>query len=171
MQRTSTGRGLQAVAPRLPSPYLPSPRFPSLTSPAQDLAKRASQTISEAFAGVPEVPMVDWYPAVNLSENRDEFLVTAELAGLNRTDVTIDFSDGVLSIRGEKKAPEIRGNGGRQVHLSERPFGVFERSFTLPRGIAESGIVAEFTDGLLTVRVPKSEEMKARRRQIPITVK
>ena len=171
MQRTRIDRRLPALAQKLPSPFLPSPRFPSLTSPAQDLAKRASQTISAAFARAPELPMVDWYPAVNLSESRSDFFVTVELAGLNEADVTIDCSDGVLTIHGEKKAPEIAGNGGRQVHLAERPFGAFERSFPLPRGITESGIVAEFRDGLLTVRIPKSEEAKSRHRVIPIVAK
>jgi HSP20 family protein len=164
-----TGRRTSAPVPMLPSPYLPSPRFPSLTSPAQDLAKRANAMVRQALAGMPQLPMVDWFPAINVSESKDGFTLTAELPGLTVTDVTIDYCDGVLTISGEKTdASEATEGRDRRWYLLERPHGSFQRVMRFPVGIAEDRISAEFSNGVLTVRLPKSEETKALHHTIPI---
>jgi len=169
MSRTMTGRRTSVPVPMLPSPFLPSPRFPSLTSPAQDLTKRANAMVRQALAGMPELPMVDWFPAINVSESRDGFAVTAELPGLAVTDVTIDYCDGVLTISGEKSDGSEAAEGvDRRWHVLERPRGSFQRVLPFPDGIAEDRITAQFSDGVLTVQLPKSEEKKARHRRIPI---
>jgi HSP20 family protein len=168
MSRTMTRRRTSALAPTLPTPFLPSPRFPSLTSPAQDLAQRANAMVRQAFAGMPEVSMVDLFPAINVSESRDGFTLTAELPGLTVTDVTVDCCDGVLTISGEKKDTAQRAEGGDRWRVRECAHGSFQRVVPLPLGIDEDRIAAELSDGVLTVRLPKSEESKARRHTINI---
>jgi len=169
MSRTMIGRRTSAMLPMLPTPFLPSPRFPSLTSPAQDLAQRANAMVRQALAGMPELPMVDWSPAINVSESKDGFTLTAELPGLPVTHVTIDYCDGVLTISGEKSdGSEAAEGGDRRWHVLERPRGSFQRVVPFPGGIAADRITAEFSGGVLTVRLPKSEEKKARHHTIPI---
>jgi HSP20 family protein len=83
--------------------------------------------------------------------------------------VSIDYCDGVLTISGEKTdASEATEDRDRRWHVFERPRGSFQRVVRFPVGIAEDRITAEFSDGVLTVRLPKSEERKARHHTIPI---
>jgi HSP20 family protein len=103
------------------------------------------------------------WPSVEVSDADDEVRVTAELPGLNEKDVELTVQDGMLAIRGEKKSEsEDRGNG-----WSERYYGRFERRIALPDGADEARCEATFRDGVLTVRIPKSESA-SRSRRIPI---
>lgn len=140
MSRTMIGRRTSAMVPMLSSPFLPSPRFPSLTSPAQDLAIRANAMVRQALAGTPGLPMVDWFPAINVSESKDGFTLTAELPGLTVTDVTVDYCDGVLTISGEKTdASEAAEGGDRRWHVLERPLGSFQRVVPSRSGSLKTG--------------------------------
>ena len=171
MSHTMIGRRMSAMAPMLPSPFLPSPRFPSLTSPAQDRAKRVDAMVRQTLDSMPELPMVDWYPAIGVSENRNEFTVTAELPGVTATEVTVDYRDRVLTISGEKKDANHADTSDRRWHAAERSHGSFQRAVPLPGGIAEDRIAAELADGVLTVHLPKSDEWAARYHRIPIIAK
>jgi HSP20 family protein len=97
--------------------------------------------------------------------------VTAELPGMTQKDVTIDYCDGVLTIKGEKEHEETKGEDGKKYYLWERRFGSFQRALPFPGGIAEDGIAADFKDDVLTVHLPKSDDAKAKRRRIPIITK
>jgi HSP20 family protein len=103
-------------------------------------------------------------PAIDVSENEHAFVVTTELPGLAKTDVQIAFENGVLSISGEKKQSDTKE--GVNWHRVERRYGAFRRSVTLPRGAAGENAKATFADGLLTIEVPKREEIKPRTIQI-----
>jgi len=103
-------------------------------------------------------------PAIDVSENEHAFVVTTELPGLAKTDVQIAFENGVLSISGEKKQSETKE--GVNWHRVERRYGAFRRSVTLPRGAAGENAKATFADGLLTIEIPKREEIKPRTIQI-----
>jgi HSP20 family protein len=127
--------------------------------------------MASAFAGAPEFPSMDWFPAVNVSEADSEFTVTAELPGLTAKDVTVDFCDGTLTIRGEKTEEETKKENDRKYYRWERQFGSFQRSFPFPGGIDETKIAADFRDGILTVRLPKAEAAKVKHREIAITEK
>lgn len=107
---------------------------------------------------------VEWSPAIELIEKDDEFLLTAEVPGLSPENVDIDVEEDVLTIRGEKK--EEWEEKKPRYHIWERSYGKFQRSFTLPRSVDPEKIEAEFKNGLLSVRLPKTMEAKARKVEI-----
>ena len=113
---------------------------------------------------------VGWYPAVEVSEMPAEFLVTAELPGLKQEDVTVEFIDGILSIRGEKQE-EKKEEEGKRYLLWERNYGAFQRSFTLPGEVDGAKIKAEFGSGILTVHLPKVAAAKPNSRKIEVVEK
>jgi HSP20 family protein len=107
-----------------------------------------------------------WTPAIDIEETPEELRLTAELPGLGPENVEIQVEGGVLTLRGEKLAERVAESGNRRYLVGERSHGSFSRSFRLPRSVSADGIVAEFDNGLLRVRLPKSAE--ARSRRIPI---
>ena len=105
-----------------------------------------------------------WVPAMDLVEAGDALVLKADLPGLRRENVTIEVKDGVLTISGERKdESEEKVDGYYRV---ERTFGSFSRSLTLPKGIEAEGIVADFADGVLEVRIPKPEDRQPHRIEI-----
>jgi len=102
-----------------------------------------------------------WIPAMDLTEEGDQFVLRADLPGLQDEDVNIEVEDNVLTISGERKAEnEDRKEGYYRV---ERAVGRFSRSLTLPEGVDPDRIEAQFENGVLTVRIPKPAETKPRR--------
>lgn len=97
-----------------------------------------------------------FFPDIDVIEDDNELLLTAELPGLNKDDVDINFNDGTLTIRGEKKVERDEEN--QDTHIVERRFGKFIRSYTLPRAIDADAITADMKDGVLMVTVPKIED-------------
>lgn len=102
-----------------------------------------------------------WNLALDVVENSDEFVVKASLPGVKPEDVDVTFSDNILTIKGEIRSEEEKENA--RYHLRERRYGSFTRSLTLPRGINGDGIQARYEAGVLTLHLPKSEEVKPRR--------
>ena len=108
-----------------------------------------------------------WTPAVDITEMENEYIVKAELPGVNKEDVKITLESNILTIRGEKKQEEnIKGDN---YHRTERLYGTFQRSFKLPETLKSDKIDATFKDGILIVSLPKAEEAKPK--QIEIRVK
>jgi len=107
-----------------------------------------------------------WMPAVSVFETSDDLVLTAELPGLTEGDISIDFENSVLTIRGEKTETRIEGDEDRRDHVWERTFGSFSRSFTLPSSVDGAGIAATFDNGVLTVTLPKMAEAKGRKIEI-----
>jgi HSP20 family protein len=91
-------------------------------------------------------------PRMDVSETDKTIELTAELPGLEENDVEINFTDGVLTIRGEKKSENQKDTDYRLV---ERSYGVFSRALELPPGIDPTNIQASLVNGVLTVTVPK----------------
>jgi HSP20 family protein len=106
-----------------------------------------------------------WTPTVEVRETEDAVQMTVELAGVAPRDVNLVFQNGVLTLSG-KKAPV--GADKETLQYTERWYGYFERSFSLPAGLQSEKIEAAFHDGVLTIRLLKSEQAKSRR--IPITI-
>jgi HSP20 family protein len=103
------------------------------------------------------------WPSLEVAETDNEVRVTAEVPGLSEKDVELLVEDRMLTIRGERKsATEDKSRG-----YSERYYGRFERRIALPSNVDDKGAKAEFRDGVLTVRFPKSAEAE-RGRRIPI---
>ena len=105
-----------------------------------------------------------WMPTVDISETQDNFEIRAELPGVTENDVNISVTDNRLTIKGEKHQEA----DGKNYHRVERRYGSFQRSFTLPRNVNTSNIKAGYTDGVLTLTIPKAEEAKPT--EIPIKV-
>jgi HSP20 family protein len=105
-----------------------------------------------------------WSPAVDVTEKEDELLVTAELPGMRHEDLEVEVSDGVLTIKGEKR--EEREEKGARRRVWERSYGAFERTFSLPRSVDADKVAAEFEQGVLTVHLPKTKQAQGRRVQV-----
>jgi HSP20 family protein len=99
-------------------------------------------------------------PSVDVTESTDEYVVTAELPGAKPEDVTVELHEGVLTLRGEKRSE--RDEHKEHARYVERVFGSFSRSFSLPQNANGEKVQASFTDGVLTLRIPKREEAKPR---------
>ena len=97
-------------------------------------------------------------PSVDISEDDHRYVVTAELPGSTKDDITVEMKDQVLTIRGEKR--NEREEKKEQSRWIERSYGSFSRSFTLPANAAADRVKAEFNNGVLTIEVPKVEEAK-----------
>ena len=106
-------------------------------------------------------PAGAWAPAVDISEHELAYLVEADLPGVMASEVEITFEDGLLTIQGERQpAHEALG---QKVHRSERRYGAFRRSITLPGHVQPGKIEAATQDGVLQVMVPKAPQVKAKR--------
>jgi HSP20 family protein len=93
-----------------------------------------------------------WMPPVDIYEAPDRYIVTAELAGLSRDDIQIQFQDGKLSIKGERPPQDLQSVRFERV---ERGHGRFARAFVLPHAVDATAIRADLQDGVLKVTVPK----------------
>jgi HSP20 family protein len=107
-----------------------------------------------------------WYPAVDVLESKDSYLIRAELPGMKREDINLEVKDGTLILTGERKSDKP-AEGVEYRHV-ERVDGKFMRSFSLPQTVKQDAIQATYKEGILEVRVPKVEEVKPR--QIEISV-
>jgi HSP20 family protein len=107
-----------------------------------------------------------WAPAIEISERKDVYMVSAELPGVSAGEVEITFGDGLLTIQGERRT--ARAAVGERVHRSEHGYGAFRRSITLPGHIQAEKIEATAQDGVLRVLVPKAPDVQAKR--IPVRV-
>lgn len=107
------------------------------------------------------------YLPLDVAETQDAYVLTAELPGVGMDDIAVNVEDNVVTIRGEKKAPE--DSDGVKYHRLERPYGAFQRSLALPRNVDPDQVSAKYKDGVLEVNVGKREETKPRRIEISST--
>jgi len=108
-----------------------------------------------------------WSPTLDVHDEKDNFVVHVELPGMKKEDISLSLHDGVLTVSGERKEERERSEEG-QTFRSERYFGKFQRSVTLPALVDASKVAASYKDGILTVHLPKSEEAKPK--QIAVSV-
>jgi HSP20 family protein len=108
-----------------------------------------------------------WVPAIDVVEKKDAYLMYAELPGVDPSQIDISFEQNVLTIRGTKRpAIEASTEGELRVYAAERVTGTFERSIRLPEFVDGEHINAAFSNGLLTVTVPKAQAAQPRRIEI-----
>lgn len=105
-----------------------------------------------------------WRPRVELAETESTFMVTVDLPGIAKEDVTINFENDVLTVSGERT--QTRDSENTTYYRSERFYGSFSRSFSFPKGVDVNGIQANFENGVLTITVPKSDDVKPRKIEI-----
>jgi len=107
-----------------------------------------------------------WSPALDLYDEKDSFVAKVELPGVSKDAIQISLHEGVLSVSGERKH-EYEGKEG-QTFRSERSFGKFQRSVTLPARVDAAKVTASYKDGILTVHIPKTETAKQKPKQITV---
>ena len=105
--------------------------------------------------GKEDMTVAQWLPLVDITEDDKEYLIKAELPEVKKDEVKVTVESGVLTLSGERKFEKEENN--KRYHRVERAYGSFTRSFTLPDDADAAKITAEFKDGLLTVRLAKSE--------------
>lgn len=99
-----------------------------------------------------------WAPTVDIYETKDDIVVTAELPGVERDQVSVEYKDGLLTLRGERKSEKETKE--ENYHRMERSYGIFHRSFALPVTVDEEKINARMKDGVLAIHLPKKEAAK-----------
>lgn len=105
---------------------------------------------------------------VDVAEDDKAFRVTADLPGFEEKDVEVTLSDGVLSIRGEKKAEREEKDEKTHYHLTERSYGSFERRFNVGDAVEQKKVEAEFKNGVLSVTLPKAKQKAEKAKRIAI---
>ncbi len=107
-----------------------------------------------------------WSPAIDMYDAKDNVVIKADLPGLKKEDIEVSVQDNVLTIKGEKK----RSSEAKEDDYlrTERFFGTFYRSITLPTEVDRDRIQAKFKDGVLELVLPKKEEVKPKQIQIDI---
>lgn len=136
----------------------------------EEMSDRLSRVFSSPTmwheGGKETMTVADWSPAVDISETDKEYIMNVELPEVKKEDVKVTFQDGVLIVQGERK--QEKEEKGRKYHRLERSYGSFVRSFTVPDAVDEAKVTAEFKDGMLNLRLPKSE--KARPQSIDVKI-
>ena len=113
------------------------------------------------LSGADGSPVADWVPAVDIIEEKDRFILRADVPGGSAEDIDVSMDSGVLSVSGERHA--IAQSDDTGVQRIERATGRFLRRFTLPETADAEGIAAKCANGTLEVSIPKSREIQARR--------
>ena len=107
-----------------------------------------------------------WMPSVDIFEKDDKFVVKAELPGMEKDNIEVNLTDHTLTIKGEKKkAEEVKEEN---YYRSERSYGSFMRTIELPREVHADKVKATFKNGVLEIRVPKTEEAKAKEIKVKV---
>jgi len=105
-------------------------------------------------------------PSMDISETDKEFVITAELPGLERKDVEISLEDNVLTIRGEKKIEASPDDKNKNVHVSERSYGVFYRVLELPGKVDPASVQATMSKGVLKIAIPKPAQPESKKIEV-----
>ncbi len=129
------------------------------------MRRMMDRLIDESLTGDGEESRIEWTLPLDVIEEDKEFIVKASLPGIKMEDIDVVFNKGALTIKGSTGEEKEKTEG--QYHLRERRIGSFSRTVTLPSTIKAESIAAEFKDGILMLRLPKSEQDSPKR----ITIK
>ena len=110
-------------------------------------------------------------PAVDVKDRKKDVVIKAELPGMDEKDIDVQIAGQVLTISGEKKLEREEGEEDGSYYLSERRYGSFRRSLTIPPGIDPDKVEADFHKGVLTVTLPKLAEAQSESKKIEVTRK
>lgn len=124
------------------------------------LARPASEQGQDAMR------VFDWAPTVDITETPEEFQIKAELPDVKKEDVKVSVDNGVLRLEGERK--QEKEEKGKKFHRIERSYGSFLRTFALPDNVDEANVRADFKDGMLNVRLAKTEKAKPKTVEIKV---
>ena len=146
-------------------------QFPELTnwSPLDRLASFRDEIDRLFDTGTPAQSSFfsGWNPTLDVYDEKDRFLVSVELPGMKKDEINLSYQAGVLTVSGERKH-EREGKEG-ETFRSERYFGKFQRSVSLPASIDSSKVTATYKDGVLMIDLPKAEEAKPKQIQVNVS--
>ncbi|MGB5489452.1 MAG: Hsp20/alpha crystallin family protein [Woeseiaceae bacterium] len=128
-----------------------------------DLLRRDLDRLADPrrTAGNDHDSVADWIPAVDIFEEKDRYVVRADVPGVEPEDINVSMDNGVLNLAGERRAePRVENASAQRI---ERAAGRFFRHFTLPESTDAEGITARYSNGILEVAIPKLPEVQARR--------
>jgi len=103
-------------------------------------------------------------PAFDITENEKEYVISGEIPGIDPKDLDVTLTDGILSIKGEKKQESEEKE--ENYHRIERHYGSFQRSFRLPENINREELDANYKDGILRLTLPKSKESEVKKIEV-----
>ena len=109
----------------------------------------------------------DWAPALDIVETPEEYVIQVEVPGITKENVKVNVMDGILRIEGERR--QEKEEKGKKFHRIERCYGTFLRTFGLPEYVDETQVRAEFKEGILTIRLPKTQKAKPKTVEIKVT--
>lgn len=135
----------------------------------EDMSDRLNRVFARPATrtnGKEALTVADWAPTVDISETDGEYLIKAELPEVKKDDVKVTLEDGILTIQGERRREKDEKT--TKYHRVERSYGSFVRSFSLPDQVDENGVKAEYKDGMLNLRIPKSEKAKPRAIEVKV---
>ncbi len=135
--------------------------FPETLRPFEEIQREMDRLFNDAFKEIGfgrDSEMAAVAPDVDIYEKDDKLFAEIEIPGIDKKNIDISIEDHVLSIKGEKKSE--REDKGRNYHVVERRYGQFHRAFRIPEYIKAEEIKAKFDNGILTVEMPKKEEVK-----------
>lgn len=151
-------------------PYL-SPLFGRNVETLNSLFREVEKTFEDFSRRTPWSGLGDGAvaPKIDVAEGSDGIDVIAELPGVDEKDVEVTVADGILTIRGEKKAEREEGGKDKNWHVVERTYGSFSRSIALPYDPDSGKAEAKFENGVLRIHLPKPAEIARKEKKIEIT--
>lgn len=136
-------------------------------SPFSNFRDQLNRLFDASFYGQNSDSFGSWAPVLDALEDNDKYVVSVEVPGLKKEDISVVVHDGVLTVSGERKSEKEVKEG--TVHRSERIYGKFSRSVSLPSAVRADAVTAAYKDGVLTVEVPKAEEAKPKSIEVKIS--
>ena len=140
--------------------------FRELEEMSDRLSRMVGRSLTPRTDGKETLTVADWTPSVDISETEAEYVVKAELPEVKKEDVKVTVEDGILTLQGERR--HEKEEKGKRVHRIERAYGSFVRSFTIPDYVDDAKVSAEFKDGVLSLRLPKSEKAKPKAIEVKV---
>ena len=137
-----------------------------LTRPLSRLRDQLEEMFEEPDFALSDLSGGAWVPSVDVLDGKDKLTVNAELPGFKREDLDVSIYENNLILSGERKSEEERQEG--EFYRSERFYGRFQRSISLPFAVDTTKIQARYHNGVLTVTLPKSEQAKAKQIDVAI---
>ena len=128
------------------------------------VSNRLNRTFEDSITQRPEASFGAWAPPVDIFERQDQLVIRAEVPGIQKEAMDVRIENGVLTLQGERK--EEKEVEDVNTHLTERVYGSFTRSFSLPTTVDATRVTAVYKDGVLEVTVPKIETAKPKKVEI-----
>jgi HSP20 family protein len=127
---------------------------------------RLFDEVTRGFGAIAPTGNGNLIPRIDISETDNEYVITAELPGLERKDVDISLEDNVLTIRGEKKIESTQDDKDKNVHVAERSYGIFLRMLELPMTVDPASVHATMSNGVLKITIPKPARSESKKIEV-----